>query len=407
VTWREDLRRVTHSDGRKLIGASFRGVPFFVESSERSGGRRTVTHEFPLRDDPFVEDLGRTARAFRVDGYVIGDDYLAQRDALLAALEDTEGPGELVHPHHGTLRAICETYSVRESKIEGGMATFAIAFVETPTQAPVPVEVVDAPEQVAGSAELAIAATDAELVEQYDAEDMPAFALESAEAAIVGSLAALEAGLAPIVTATQELAELTGRVELLTATAASLVRAPASIVTEFRSVITGLVDTIAAAPGAVMDALIDAYSADLGPPVIPLTATRARELDNQNALIGALRRVIAIEAARLAPVVPYVSTDDAMAARDSIAELLDEQAAAAGDTAYPALVDLRSEVLRAVPGASQFARIVTVSRSVPIPSLLLAYQLYGSVDLESDIIARNAIRHPGFVAGDLKVLSDE
>jgi prophage DNA circulation protein len=102
-----------------------------------------------------------------------------------------------------------------------------------------------------------------------------------------------------------------------------------------------------------------------------------------------------------------VSTDDAMAARDSIAELLDEQAAAAGDTAYPALVDLRSEVLRAVPGASQFARIVTVSRSVPIPSLLLAYQLYGSVDLESDIIARNAIRHPGFVAGDLKVLSDE
>jgi prophage DNA circulation protein len=63
-------------------------------------------------------------------------------------------------------------------------------------------------------------------------------------------------------------------------------------------------------------------------------------------------------------------------------------------------------VLRAVPGAQAFAEILTVTRNVAIPSLLLAYQLYGSVDLESDIIARNGTRHPGFVAGDLKVLSD-
>lgn len=405
MTWREDLRRVSFG-GRRLVGASFRGVAFFVESAESSGGRRAVVHEFPLRDDPFVEDLGRRARTFRVDGYVIGDDYMLQRNALLVALEDNAGPGELVHPHLGTLRAICTNVSYRETRAEGGMATFAIEFAETPTQAPVPVEVVDSVEQVAKDSDAAIVATKAEFAEKYNVDKMPSFALTSATTALTKAADGLKAALAPIVTATQELAQLNGNVSLLTATAASLVRTPASILDQFRAAITGLVDTAKAAPGAVMDGLFEAYITNLGPAIVATTATRTRELANQNALFGALRRVIAVEAARLAPLVKYKSIDEAMAARDQVAKLLEEQAGGAGDTAYPALVNLRSEALRAVPGGSQFARIVAVTRNVPIPSLLLAYQLYGSVTLELDVIARNSVRHPGFVAGELKVLSD-
>lgn len=405
MTWREDQRRVTIA-GKQFIGASFRGVAFFVESEEVSGGRRAVVHEFPGRADPFVEDLGRKARSFRLDGYVLGDDYLTQKDTLLAALEDEDGPGELVLPSHGVRRAICESCSVRTSRAEGGIAMFSLEFCETPLQAPVPTEVVDSAEQVGDSADTAVVAADAELVEQYDADDLPAFALESAETALINATEAIAAKLAPIVSATQELAEFTGRIALLTTRAASLVRQPGSVVGEFRAAITGLVETAAAAPGSVMDGLVRAYAADLGIPVAAITATRERELANQTALIGALRRVIAIEAARLAPLVAFTSIDEATAARDKVAGLLEEQAATAGDTAYPALVDLRSQVMRAVPGNSAFARVVTVTRRVPIPSLLLAYQLYGSVDLEADILARNRIRHPGFIAGDLQVLSD-
>lgn len=405
MTWREDLRRV-NVGGRRLIGASFRGVAFFVDSGERGGGRRTVVHEFPLRDDPFVEDLGRRARTFRVDGYVIGDDYLSQRDLLLAALEDTAGPGELVHPYHGVRRAICVTVSVRESRADGGIANFAIEFSETPTQAPAPTEVVDAADKVSTSADAAEIAMDAEFVGQYDSTGLPAHALASAETALKKASDSLKAKLAPIVGATQEAAQLTGQLALLTAEASSLVRQPALVLGKFRDTIAGLVGTALSAPGAVLNALLNAYSADLGPQVVATTATRARELANQAALTAALRRIIAIEAARLAPLVPYVSIDEATTARDAVAAQLDEQADLAGDTAYPALVDLRSQVLRAVPGAAAFARIVTVTRNVTIPSLLLAYQLYGSVDLELDIVARNDIKHPGFVAGDLKVLSD-
>lgn len=406
MTWREDLRRVKHPDGRTLIGATFRGVAFFVDAANRSGGRRTVKHEFPFQDDPFYEDLGRKARDFHIEGYVLGDDYLTQRDALMSALEDEEGPGELVHPYDGVRSAICESVEVHSTKADGGIATLSIGFCETPTQAPQPTVVVDGVGQTAASADAADAASDAEFVSAYDPTNLPGFALASAETALTSASASLKKELGPVISATQEAAQLTSQVAIITAEASSLARTPAVIMDRFRSTLTSLVTTILDAPGAVMNALIAAYSADFGPVVTPITSTRARELANQTALTSALRRVIAVEAARIAPTVPYVSIDDATAARDSIVALLDEQAGLAGDTAYAAIVNLRSQVLAAVPGGTAFASIVTVTRNVPIPSLLLAYQLYGSVDLELDVVARNKIRNPGFVAGDLKALSD-
>jgi len=409
MTWREDARRVTitvNGQRKSLIGGSFRGVPFFVEAVEDSFGRRTVTHEFPFRDDPFEEDLGRRARTFRFDAYVLGDDYLDQRDALLTACEDVEGPGEFVHPYRGVFRGICATGSVRTTRADGGIATFALEFHETPTQAPVPTEIVDDAEQVDSGADTALEAVKTELIEKYDTDGLPAFALASAEDAFKASVASFTATLAPIVSATQELATLTGQVALLTAEASSLVRTPAALFDAFQGAIAGLVDTAADAPGALMGALFDTYLTDLGAPVVATTSTRARELANQTALVGALKLVIAIEAARLAPVVPYESTEAATAARDTAAGMLEEQAASAGDTAYPAIVDLRSQVLRAVPGSNTFARVVTVTRTTPIPSLLLAYQLYGSVDNELDLVARNGTRHPGFMSGELQALSD-
>jgi hypothetical protein len=381
VSWREDLRRVSFA-GRQLIGASFRGVPFFVDTSERSGGRRTVKHEFPYRDDPFYEDLGRTARTFRVDGYVVGADYLTQRDALMTACEDSEGPGELVHPYHGVKSAICSSMGVSESRLEGGFAKFSLEFCETPAQAPAPTAVVDASDQVSTSADAAITATKAELVEQYDSAHLPAFALDPRRprSRTRPRPAAGEARVRH-----QRDSGARGR---------SRARSRSSPRRHRRSRAAGAISVRSAARSlpCVRDAPRGAWRrverADEHvrrrprATVRPNTATRARELANQTALTGALRRVVAIEAARLAPLIRTFHRRGHCRARPVVAAQLDEQAGGADDTAYPALVELRSQVLRAVPGGQAFASVVTVTRNVPIPSLLLAYQLYGSVDLE-------------------------
>jgi prophage DNA circulation protein len=92
-----------------LQPASLRGVPFAVLGSDSRFGRRVDPHEYPFRDKPWIEDLGRGTRKITLSGFLISDsgiygggDVLTQRDALVAAAE-TKGAGTLVHPTLGNL----------------------------------------------------------------------------------------------------------------------------------------------------------------------------------------------------------------------------------------------------------------------------------------------------------------
>jgi prophage DNA circulation protein len=116
--WRDNLRP-----------ASFRGVEFKVSAGSRSSGRRGIEFEYPKRDDPYFEDLGRMARRWAVTGYVLGSNYQRQADALCQALEAID-PGTLVHPTMGTMRVVCQPYTRTEKKTEGGYAEFDMIFVE-------------------------------------------------------------------------------------------------------------------------------------------------------------------------------------------------------------------------------------------------------------------------------------
>ena len=118
---------------------SFRGAAFRTEYHELSGGRRVVRHEFPGRDRPVTEDLGRSARSFSIDCWISGADYRAGRNALLDAL-DAFGPGLLVHPFHGSMMVNALTYSQTEDTEEGGMCRFSIEFAEAGVEVAVSAE---------------------------------------------------------------------------------------------------------------------------------------------------------------------------------------------------------------------------------------------------------------------------
>lgn len=118
MTWRDNL-----------LPASFRGVPFKVESGSRTGGRRLALHEFPKRNEPYAEDMGRRGRRFPVTGYVIGEDFQALALALATAL-DAEGAGTLVHPTMGAFQVKCESFTQHESRDKGRVVDFEMNFVE-------------------------------------------------------------------------------------------------------------------------------------------------------------------------------------------------------------------------------------------------------------------------------------
>lgn len=115
----------------RLHPASFRGVPFKVSEDDGAFGRRVQTHEYPNRDEPYTEDLGRLTRRFNIDAYLVGDDYFDQRDQLIKAVE-TPGPGTLVHPYYGEM-SICidGAIQVRHSDTAGRMCRVSFSVVES------------------------------------------------------------------------------------------------------------------------------------------------------------------------------------------------------------------------------------------------------------------------------------
>jgi prophage DNA circulation protein len=93
-----------------LQPASFRGVPFGVILSESRHGRRLALHEYPYRDEPWPEDLGKAPRKFAIQGFLItdsliygGGDVIDQVTDLIEAVE-TAGAGTLIHPVLGRVQ---------------------------------------------------------------------------------------------------------------------------------------------------------------------------------------------------------------------------------------------------------------------------------------------------------------
>lgn len=127
---------VTNTFLELLRPASWRGVPFEVNGDDAEFGRHVVVHEFPQRDKPYVEDLGRKTRKFKLDAWVCahvdnGFDPWAGRDALIEAIEAGD-VGTLVHPFWGSLQGYIVNVSVKQTgSVNGGYVNLMMEFVES------------------------------------------------------------------------------------------------------------------------------------------------------------------------------------------------------------------------------------------------------------------------------------
>ena len=114
----------------RLLRASYRGAAFHVAAhTSEAAGRRVAVHEYPGRDLPYAEDVGRRTSEYTLQAYVLGPDYDVARDALVAACA-LPGAGRLVHPTLGERQVVCTGCTVSERSDEGGMARVTLALVE-------------------------------------------------------------------------------------------------------------------------------------------------------------------------------------------------------------------------------------------------------------------------------------
>lgn len=113
----------------KLRQASFKGVPFLVNTTSTTGGRKTATHEYINQGQRYVEDLGRLRKTLNITGFITEPHYVLKRDALILALE-TEGLAPLVHPTLGIYNVVPKPYTLTEDMTTINIATFEMSFEE-------------------------------------------------------------------------------------------------------------------------------------------------------------------------------------------------------------------------------------------------------------------------------------
>lgn len=414
MSWRDRLR-----------DASFRGVAFKVESNEAEFGRRQVVHTAALVDTPSLEDLGRAADVFNVEGYILGDDYDLQRDELIKAIRDTSGPGILVHPNYGEKNVGASGFRIRHENQNGRICRFVVTFGEAGGETQ-PTEITDAPNVLAADSTAISEASEETFVDKFKAAGLPQYVRDAASGSLetLGNYLAEPSafiqssftdvqGVFGVVTETADavsevVSEYKQQVSDFLSEVTDLVNEPGDLASRVTDLISGIRTTFSTSEaGSMLAGLLSLFSRNSGSGGTP---SRQQVIDNQNAVAGIVTQQAAAELAVIAVTKNYDTVEDAVNARDSVAEAIDKEAEITqSDSVYQALEQTRADLVMSLPPPEQSpTRVVPYITKSTLPALVISQTLYDNATRAESIVKRNMVRHPGFVAGGqtIEVLSD-
>ncbi|UYB71620.1 DNA circularization N-terminal domain-containing protein [Aeromonas veronii] len=415
----------------RLQPASFRGVAFKVDGDDLQIGRRTVVHEYPGRDTPSVEDMGRETREYAITAYLIGPDFIAERDRLIAALEQV-GPGELVSPWYGRMNVVVMgKQRISHSKKDGRMCVVSFTFVESgedewPTATPLgssllagrSTSLLDRAQSAFASAFgldglpewMSMATVEHASALLGDVADM----LGSADGKMSAAMRLLQGDLGvlmpPPSTAwifSRRLADVLDAGKGSSSTARSLLSLSNRTATASQ---TPSARPVGVWPSAAQDKrqsdrLTNSVSELVRVNLIASSAQAVALMPPSSQPTTTPARAPALDSVVVTPPAEAIDTpthDELEETRQTIIAAIDKESErTTDDGVYQALRDLRRELVSTLRQQQQHAsKLVTRTPSDTVPALVLAAEWYDDASRADELIAKNNISHPGFVPPD-------
>lgn len=402
MAWQERFKQGTFGIDPTKGNASYRGIPFFLESNGAAFGQRLIEHEFPQKNKPFVEENGNSISRFTVEGYVLGDDHLDQRDSLIAAVLKG-GSGVLIHPYYGKLVVKCKEIRPQESVKSLRKTMLAFDFVE------------------AGEFQFATSKqnTTVTVLSRVDAAylklDERFRALYQVASIPFAEAQQLQKTLNLGVTALADAKKVVGRIAEFSVAINTMANTIVSLISDSAELIKNIINLSAfgITDESVLGNVVLNHTQEFADiktlwEFSPTTSTTIASSPN-DVLIQAFQIAGVIAAGGVMSKVAFESIEDATNARQSFLDKIDTLALSASpvldDELFIVLSDLRVAVsLDIEERALSLSRLTTYQVNQMLPSLVISNALYGSLDQEESIILRNRGSHPGFLGPSLQVL---
>ena len=413
----------------QLQPASFRGVPFEVEASGITVGRRTVVHEYPQRDRPYGEDMGRATRNITLQCFVVGSDYLEQAQALMHELEEP-GPGTLIHPWLGEMEVTIT--SVSELQFDQGLGVASVTITATEAgDLEFPAVTADEDTEALEAADAVEKSAVDKFCEDFDLSTINDWVDSALEGSLLDALNFVSAGdLGKLFDYAEGVANLADKAIALLSTdpkifATRLAGALglsrwATTVSAWRGVAKSLKNLCR---HDKLKARTKAYAERKGEPMSDVT----RQVMKSQAAIETLVRQLLI--AQMVGVSTLVATskdvsspdgeedtrtttrsyDEIVELRDELCQVLDDELLMEeNDEMYQVLDEARTAIFDVLTHkADALQHVVIVKPDDVFPAVVLAYDYHDDADRDLEIARRNGVEHEGFCpASELRVLSE-
>ncbi|MBN3852012.1 DNA circulation family protein [Paraburkholderia sp. Ac-20340] len=439
-----------------LRQASYGGVPFAVVSTSTRFGTRNAVHEYPFRDDAWIETLGKLPRRFQIFGFLIensrvygGGAVIVQRDRLVDVCEG--GNQTLVHPTFGRIDNVaCLDAEAGESVEHGRVIVVRFTFMRNGVQS-----------QTSST-------TDTKSLLDEVADDLGVGAeldfVKSAASAIEEGAAVVQTAVGVAVSWVQLGVSVVNDVRRFANTASTLVGnfgrffgagnsgySGSNQTASSSTTAADLLNNDATARAAVSQASTALQKAAANPSdaaslntaaqayVVALAATMSGPSDAIRSLINLssftptgtftdsaigtamsttstatsalLRRAAIAQLAQTVAIYQPSSYDDAVSMMSTVTSLLDDEIEIAGDASddnsYTALRSMRSAVVADLQArAADLASLATMSFGTTLPALVLAHRIYGDASRADQLVQQIAPVHPLFMPSTFQALAE-
>lgn len=410
----------------QLLPASFRGISFLIPQSSVPVGMKGQLHEFPQRDTPFFEQMGKQSQVHKMTAWVIGDDCFERRDKLVEALEKP-GAGELVHPWLGRMQVKVGECEMSHDLMGGGMVSFDLTFYpDLPLKTPA--AKVNTQAQVVSSSESLLTSSLNRYKNAMATVNQARLGLLQMRNSLMNVFSVIQQQFAPFLSVFTD----------VTGFAQSLINSPGTLSSLFSSYFSSFsgFDFFSSSTsgrssgnsegggyrGAVAEASqqveavgrINAVSTIGGTDAITASQATANLVQDSTLVqIGlivsempvapqpeSIESMPSVEQQALQPIVrPDVPVaDDVIELRDNLNEAIHEASLKADAEHYLVLNNFRQTVVKHLTAVAQSGvKLVDITPPETLSALVLAYRRFGDATRSPEVVQRNRIQHPGFV----------